>query len=183
MNLQPLVGVALLATGRARGLARFESTVPAFLASLAPLIAVPLAVSVLLLLSGRGWEAVTAFSLSVVAQVSPPVVSHWLAVRWGREAEWLRYATAANWCQWALPVAAFVLLVVLQLVGGGRMTVDQATQLLILGLAAYGLWLHWLIARHALALGWGRAAWLVVLVNGATVLLVMLPRVLIRAAD
>ena len=32
---------------------------------------------------------------------------------WGREAFWNRYIVAFNWCQWLLPMIAFVLIAVL----------------------------------------------------------------------
>ena len=34
--------------------------------------------------------------------LAPAAVSHALARWWGREARWLRYAIAFNWCQWVI---------------------------------------------------------------------------------
>ena len=47
--------------------------------------------------------ALSLLGLTVVAQLAPPVLSHALARRWGREHLWLHYATAYNWCYWAHP--------------------------------------------------------------------------------
>ena len=167
LNLGPLGGAALLATGRGRGIERFGHTTNAFLASLAPLVAFPLVGAARMLVSGDGMDALAALLLTVVAQLAPPVVSHALAVRWGREAEWLRYATAFNWCQWAIPVVLFIIVVGVQLFAGG-VSEAQAGRLVILGLGAYGLWLHFVIARHGLALSRGRAVLMVLLVGAAT---------------
>ena len=178
MRFGPLAGAALLAIGRGHGIERFGHTPQAFLASLAPLIAFPLVGSAVMFFGGRPGSALIALLLTVVAQLTPPVASHFLAVRWGREAEWMRFATAFNWCQWAIPVAGFVLLIGLQLFTGGSLSEEQAAQLLILCLALYGIWLHWVVARNGLALSRSRAVLLVILVNGATVGLVMAPRLI-----
>ena len=118
-----------------------------------------------------------------MAQLAPPVVSHWLALRWGREEEWLRFATAFNWCQWAIPVVALGILMVLQILVGDRISAESGGQLLVLLLAFYGLWLHWFVARQGLDLSRGRAAMLVVLVNAVTIGLVVIPRLVQRAVD
>ncbi len=183
MRLGPLIGAAQLAIGKGEGMVRFGDSPQAFLASLAPLVAFPLVGALALLFSGSGGVAVAALLLTLVAQLAPPVVSHWLAVRWGREEYWLRFATAFNWCQWAIPVAAFAMLMGLQIAVGDRLSAEAGGQLLILGLAIYGLWLHWTVVRHGLDLSRGRAALMVVLVNAATVALVMAPRLLTRLAE
>ena len=174
---EPIIGAAQLALGRAAGMARFGDSPQAFLASLAPLVAFPLVGALFLLLNGSVTSAVTTFLLTLVAQLAPAVLSHALAVRWGRGAAWLRYATAFNWCQWAIPVA----LVLLQVVLGTLLPDDVADNLTILALACYGIFLHWILARHGLMLASGRALLLVVLVNLGTVALVLGPRWLLAA--
>ena len=181
MNVQPLLGAARLAIGRGDGMVRFGDSPQAFLASLAPLVAFPLVGALVLVFSGSPGLALAALLLTLVAQLSPPVVSHWLAVRWGREDDWLRFATAFNWCQWAIPVAAVTMLVALQTIAGNSMSVETAGQVLVLGLAAYGLWLHWTVARHGLDLSRGRAALLVLIVNAVTIALVIVPRMVAQA--
>ncbi len=182
----PLIGALQLAVGQARGMARFGDTPQAFLASLAPLVAFPLVGATMLLYSGVVRQAFGTLLMTLVAQLAPAVLSHMVAVRWGRGAQWLRYATAFNWCQWAIPLMAFLLLVLLQIGLGNGMSDAAAAQLLVLALAAYGLWLHWTLARHGLDLTRGRAAVLVALVNAGTVAMVLGPRLLhglINGAD
>lgn len=180
-GLRPLLGMVRLARGRVDGLEQFGDTPQAFLASLAPLLAFPIVGALLLLVSDGPLRALGTLLFTLVAQLSPPVLSHALARAWGREAQWLRYATAFNWCQWALPLAAMALLIVLQTALRAGLPEDAADTMLVLGLAAYGLWLNWLLARHGLSLSRGRAAALVALTNLGTILLALGPRLLVGA--
>ncbi len=178
MIWRPLIGAAQLAIGRSEGMQQFGDTPQAFLASLAPLVAFPIVGAMALLLSGSGVEAITTLLLTVVAQLSPAVLSHAVATRWGREAEWLRYATAFNWCQWAIPLVMFLLMAVFQVTGAAGLPDDAAAGVLVATLAMYGIWLHWTLARSGLLLGRVRSIVLVVLVNAGTVALVLGPRLL-----
>ncbi len=180
-RLKPLLGMARLARGRVDGLAQFGDTPQAFLASLAPLLAFPIVGAALLLTTEGPVRALATLFATIVAQLAPAVLSHALARAWHREAHWLRYATAFNWCQWALPLAALALLIVLQF--GLRLGLAEgaADQMLIVGLAAYGLWLNWLLARHGLSLSPSRAVALVALTNLGTVVLAIGPRLLVLA--
>ncbi len=180
VRLKPLLGMMRLARGRVDGLAQFGDTPQAFLSSLAPLLAFPIVGALLLLTTEGPVRALATLLATVVAQLAPAVLSHALARRWGREAQWLRYATAFNWCQWALPLAAIALLIVLQFALWAGLSEEAADQVLILGLAAYGLWLNWLLARHGLSLSRGRATALVALTNLGTVVLAIGPRLLVR---
>lgn len=175
MNLKPLAGAALLAVGRgAAGMAQFEGTLAAFGASLAPLLAFPLVVAGFGLAQGKLEVAAGVVLLTVIVQLTPVVVSHWLAVRWKREDQWLRYATAVNWCRWVPLVGLFP---VLGIVSDGAP--DEASLTLSLEIVGlYALWLNWLVARHGLSLGRGRAAALVAVVTAALAVLVMGPQLL-----
>lgn len=176
-----VLGVMRLARGREDGLQQFGATPEAFLGSLAPLIAFPLVGGALMLMSGGGLAALADLLATLCALVAPPVLSFEIARLWGREASWLRYATAFNWCQWAIPVAGSVLMVVLGVMAAFGLPPVIARWLVVLGLVSYGMWLHWFLARHGLGLSGARAALLVVGVNVITVLLVLGPRVLLLA--
>ena len=171
-----LIGIALVARGRREGLLQFSATKEAFLASLAPLVAFPLVGSGLMLLAGAGWEAAEDFLATLCAVLAPPVFSQALAQAWGRETAWLHYATAFNWCQWAVPAMAAVLLLILGLLLNTGLSQTAAAFAFVLGLAAYALWLHWFVTRHGLGLGPWRAALLVILVNAGTALLALGPQ-------
>lgn len=171
----PLRGVLLLARGRAEGLMLFRATPEGFLSSLAPLLAVPLAGAVLLLLGGWTSAAAALLLIALTAQLTPPVLSHALARRWGREAGWLRYATAYNWCQWAVLAVMVVLLLVLGAVTGRPPSAVVGSRAFGWATGGYAMWLHWVLARHGLGLGAGRAALLVLLVSLGVMAVVLGP--------
>jgi uncharacterized membrane protein YphA (DoxX/SURF4 family) len=173
-----LLGVLRLARFDAAGLAEFGETTQAFLASLAPLIAFPLVGAGLMLLRGGGLDAVAGFLATLCALLTPPVLSQLLALLWRREPEWLRYATAFNWCQWVIPVAAAVVLLLGALLVAMGLPHRVGALVVVLGLLSYGLALHWFIARNGLRLSAVRATILVVVVNFGTALLVLAPGLL-----
>ena len=173
-----VVGIARLARGRPDGLAQFGATRDAFLVSLAPLIAFPLVGGVLMVLGGGGRGAITGLLATLCALLAPLVLSFEVARLWGREAAWLRFATAFNWCQWVIPVIGSVLLVVLGMLIGLGLPREYARAGAVLGIIIYGLWLHWFVARHGLGLSGLRAAVLVLGVNVATVIIVLGPRMI-----
>jgi hypothetical protein len=178
-----VLGIARLARGRADGLRQFGATRDAFLASLAPLIAFPLVGGALVLLAGGGLGALSDLLATLCALLAPPVLSYEVARLWGKEAAWLRFATAFNWCQWVIPVIGSLLLLALGILIGLGLPREFARAGVVLGIVAYGLWLHWFVARHGLGLSILRAAVMVLGVNFATVLLVLGPRMLVLAFD
>jgi hypothetical protein len=173
-----LLGIARLARGRADGLLQFGDTIQAFLGSLAPLIAFPLVGGGLMIAQGQGVSALAEMLATLCALLAPPVLSYSLARLWGREALWLRFATAFNWCQWAIPVAAAALLLLAGLLI--RMGLSNATvgAIVVFGLIGYGLWLHWFVARQGLQLSGPRSLLLVLIVNFGTAVLVAGPGLL-----
>lgn len=173
-----LRGMVRVARGHADGIAQFAGTSQGFLASLAPLIAFPLVGTALMLMDGDGAPAITDLLATMAVLLAPPVLSFELARLWGRQALWLRFATAFNWCQWLLPMLAGALLLVLGKLLHAGLSDNAATGALVLGLGGYALWLHWFLARHGLALSRVRAAVLVLGVNFGTALLVLAPRLL-----
>jgi hypothetical protein len=175
-------GIARLACGRADGLAQFAGTRQAFLASLFPLIAFPVLGELLVALRGDV-PSLTDLLATLCALLAPPVLSFSIARHWGREALWPRFATAFNWCQWAIPAIAFLLLLAVSVLISLGMPNETAGHLWILSLAGYGVWLHWFLARRALNLSVIRAVVLVVVVNAATVALVMGPLLVARLAE
>jgi hypothetical protein len=164
-----VAGIMRLARGRADGLLHFGATREAFLVSLAPLVAFPLVGGALMLLGGAGLHALSYLLATMCALLGPPVLSFEVARLWGREAAWLRYATAFNWCQW-VPMFASLLLMLLGILGA-----------LWFALVGYALWLHWFVARHGLGLSGLRAVVMVFGINFGTVALVLGPRVLALA--
>ena len=174
-RLNPVLGVVRTAVGRTDGLAQFGNTVPSFLNSLAPLLAFPLAGAVIEAYRQDWVSAVSLLLLTVVAQLAPPVLSQLVAARWKIEDRWLHYATAYNWCYWAVPLAGALFTVAFALAVGAGLPSNLAAQGVLLCLGVYGFWLNWFVARQALGLGGGKAALFVVLVNAGTAVLVIGP--------
>ena len=173
-----LLGIVLVARGRREGLEQFGATRDAFLASLAPLVAFPLVGSGLLLAAGYRWQALEDFLATLCAVLAPSVLSQALARAWKREAAWLHYATAFNWCQWAVPVVGMLILMILGLLLDAGLSENAATLAFAASLAAYAFWLHWFVTRHGLGLGAWRSVLLVAAVNGGTGLLAFGPQLL-----
>jgi hypothetical protein len=178
-----LLGVFHLACFDAGGFVHFADTAQAFLASLAPLIAFPLVGATLILLRGDAMSAATEFLATLAALLAPAVLSHPLAVAWQREREWFRYATAFNWCQWAIPIAAVGLLLIADVLVAAGLPRRIGALVLVLGLLSYALALHWFIARNGLRLTALRAAALVVLVNFGMAVIVLGPSLLALAVQ
>ena len=175
---RPLLGLALLARGRPEGLAQFGSTEQAFLASLAPLIAFSIVGAALTVGITQPLFAFVVFLVAAIAQLAPPVLSHMIAVRWGREEDWLRYATAFNWCQCLTPIGVMAVAFLVQVFVGVGMPAWRALEVGLGALILYMLWLNWLVARHGLDLSRGRAATLVLFVILGSNAMVVVPAVL-----
>ncbi len=168
-------GVWRLASGRADGLSQFGHTPQAFLASLAPLLAFPLVAAGLIAAQGQGAGALYRLLATACVLLAPPVLSHALARFWRREPFWLHFATAFNWCQWAIPVAASLLFLAVDALMALGLPRPAAGLLIPYGLTAYALWLHWFLMRHGLHLSGLRALLAAVLVNFGTGLLFVAP--------
>ena len=168
-------GVLLLARFRVAGLALFGDSVADLLNSLAPLLAFPVVLALLLLLDGAGGEALSDLLSLVVALLAPLVISQALAAQWGRDEGWLRYAVALNWCQWALPLAALAAVMAFSILAALGLPQQALVPGALLSVGGYALALHWFLARRALALGRGRATLFVAAVNAGTGVLMLLP--------
>jgi len=173
-----LHGVALIARGRAEGLNCFRDSIRAYWYSLLPGLGVMAAATVEGLAEGAGAAAFREIPGTLCVLLAPSVISYEMARLWGREAFWHRYIVAFNWCQWLLPVLAFVMIVgvaVVHLAGGSG---QAGIRILLVGLAFYALWLNWFLARHGLALSPWRAVTLVLTVNLVTLTIILGPTLL-----
>lgn len=173
-----LKGVLQLALLRREGLEQFGGSPRSFMNSLAPLIAFPLVGGVLGVLSGAGLDAVAALLGTLVALLAPPVLSEIMARLWGREREWLRYATAFNWSRWAMLLALGAAMALMSVLAAMGMGSHEAVTLGLLAVVAYGIVLEWFIARVGLRLVWWRAAVLVLVVEVGAAVLFLTPHLL-----
>lgn len=171
-----MLGILRVARGRADGIGCFGGTAQSFLASLAPLIAFPLVGALLGLFTEGPRRALTSLAMTICALLTPAVLSFELARLWRRADAWPRFATAFNWCEWTLPVVACLVMVPLSIAIEAGLSEAVASLMLVGTLGIYGLWLHWFLARNALALSGFRAVLLVLIVNLGTAVVVMGPR-------
>jgi hypothetical protein len=177
-----LVGILRIARGRPDGIGCFGSSPQGFLSSVAPLLAFPLVGAVFGMFTEGPRRALTGLAMTLCALLTPAVVSHELARLWQRSDAWLRFATAFNWCEWILPILACLIMVPLSVAISLGLSEDVASMVLLGCLGSYGLWLHWFLARNALALSRLRAVILVILVNLGTLAVVMGPGLLVHDA-
>ncbi len=179
--LPPILrGMVLIARGRAQGLNCFRDTPQAFLFSLAPGLGILAGAAIESLAEGNGLSAIDDIPSTLCILLAPAVLSYELARFWGREAFWYRYIVAFNWCQWLLPMIAFVLIAILDLAqGAGLGGGDSGIRVLLICLAGYAAWLNWFLARHGLALTVWRAIGLVAAVNLGTIAIVFGPALLV----
>jgi hypothetical protein len=170
-----LRGIFLLARGRKAGIAEFANTQDALSASLAPLIAFPLVGAGIIALGGHPELGVIALLSRLCGVLALPVITHAYAKWMGREASWLRTATALNWSFWVLIPMLFTA----ALIGAGLVTAGlpniRAEEIVIFLTCAYMLWLHWFTVRIGLDLSSGKAIGLVILSNIAIGLLTFGP--------
>lgn len=175
------LGIARLARFNSGGLAAFDATPVGLMNALAPWLAFALVGFVMVLVAGSPGEALIELLATLVALLTPAVISEAVARLWGREAVWLRYAVALVWCQWIMPPALLVAMVVSGILAAVGMPDEAAERLGAFALLAYALALHGFIARRALDVSRWRAAAIVVIVNIGTGALVFGP-LLLRAA-
>jgi len=175
MSFPAAIGVARLARFRADGLAGFDASPMGLLNALAPWFAFALVGFVLVLVTGSARAALGDLAGTTVALLTPPVLSHALARRWGREDAWMRYAVAFAWCQWVMPPALLAMVVLSGMLVAAGMPDALAELLGAMALLVYALALHWFVARHALSLSRWRTALLVAAINLGTGALVSVP--------
>ena len=171
-----LRGMGQLARLRGAGIGQFPATRLAFFNSLAPWLALPLVGGLLLLIGGQARAAIGNLLFAAVALLAPAVVSHALARWWGREARWLRYAIAFNWCQWVITAAGLGVLVLAEIALDAGIPRNGVLIILSLGFMIYAMAVQVTVASAGLAITRLRATGFIVLVNLAAVLLVLLPQ-------
>ncbi len=173
-----VIGILQVATGQAAGVQRFGATPQTVLSSLTPLVALLIVAAGLALLGSLPQQSLSDLLAVAIGLLAPLVLSFDIARRWGRGAEWLRFATAYCWCQWAAPLAFTVLLIAMAVLMAMGVPGNVAAAAGLLGMMLYGLWLHWFLAKHALLLSSARSLALVLIVSLASFVLISLPPLL-----
>lgn len=180
--MQVLHGILLLARFNAEGFRLFAATPLGFMNSLAPMLGISVVAGLRPLLAGN-WRGLAVHVLtSAIALLGPPVLSHLLARAWKREAAWMGYAVAFNWCQSVVTLVAVLLILVFAVGGGVSRSGDGAGLLAaVAGVMVYWMVLCWFMARRGLGVGRAKAVLAVIVVNMGTGALVMGPSMLMGA--
>lgn len=161
-------GMLLLASGRREGIQNFAGTPDSFGAALAPQLAFLLVGAFQLAFVPDKIMGATKVLLSLCTILLPSVVSHFFARRWGREALWLRYITAATWSNWVVLLVTLVATLLAAVLFPALLEQSGFLKALVVVAAVYELWLQWFVARAGLGLGGVRAAVLYAAVLVAT---------------
>ncbi len=164
-------GMWLVMTGKPEGIACFRGTAKAFFISLTPMLGFSLMAVALLWQNGQRRDALEQLLSTPAGILAGPVISHFLSLRFDREARWARYATALNWCQWGyLPLFVIVM--------GLWAGAPAIAPMLALIVVVYAIWMQLFLARHGLALEWPRAIAVVAAVVVGNFVLVLGPNLL-----
>ena len=169
----------LIGTGRAAGFAQFGATREAFLASLAPWLALLIVLAATMAWSGHAALAAAFFLMALCNLLAPAVIADLFCRIWQRRDHWALYANVLN-CSQGLMVAVFVLMLPLAsaVVPLGA-SLGVATALLLGAWSVYALWFHWFAARHTLNISAGRAVVVMLTVVFGTGILLQLPSVIV----
>ena len=172
------LGLLLIGTGRAAGFAQFGGNVDAFLASLAPLLAILIVLGGVVAWSGHPWAGLSAVLTGVCDLLAPAVIADLFCRLWHRRQHWALYANVLNCAQW-LMIAVLLLLLPLASLGSAMGLSMQHAGLLLMALfGLYVLWFHWFAARHTLDLSRGRALLVMLAVVFGTGLILQAPLLL-----
>ncbi len=166
-----LRGLVLLARFDASGFRHLGGSAQDVLASLAPLLAFPLVFGALSMLGGGDAHELAALFAAVALLLLPLVASEALARRWGREAEWGRFAVAFDWSQWTMTLAAIAAFAAAGALAAAGLPQRPLALAALLAVLAYQIGLHWFLARRGLDLSAGRATVLVVVMDVLTCVL------------
>ncbi|GBR24772.1 hypothetical protein AA0473_0724 [Acetobacter orleanensis NRIC 0473] len=161
----------LLASGRREGIGCFQGTRDSFGAALAPQLAFLLVGVFQAVLQPDKALGFTKLLLSLCVVLLPAVVSQFYAHKWGRDALWLRYITAATWCGWVVVLISVVATVLAGVLFPPLLHQAGFMASLMVTVSLYEMWLQWYVARVGLGLSRGRAALLYVSVLLATLVL------------
>ncbi len=174
-NGRLMLGLLLIGTGRAAGFAQFGASRDAFLASLAPWLALLIVTAGMMAVSGYPGVAAGFFLVALCQLLAPAVVADLFCRLWGRREHWALYANVLNCSGW-LMVGVFLLLVPLvSLVVPLGASIQTASYTLVGGWVGYLAWFHWFAARHALHVSRTRALLVMFTVLFGTALLLRVP--------
>lgn len=148
-------GLWRLAKCERAGITEFGSDLDHFYASLAPLIGIPLAMAMVMVLHGSWREATVGFLAHLATAMLLPLAVFEFSRLFGRERYWLRTATVLNWSFWVMVPAAFIAAFLAAILTKCGLDMALAEGLTICLAGLYMLWFR----LFALAAGLGLKFW------------------------
>lgn len=171
-------GLLLLARFDRSGIEEFGNSIPAFSASLAPLVAFPIVGAGLIASQGDYVTAAIVFLSRLSAVLMQPVATELGARLTGGHPRWLRTSTALNWSVWLLLplvlIAALLGNVLMAMHVGERL----ATMIAIGASILYLLAIQWFVLRVGLRIKIWQALLILIGTNLAMLLVDALPYLL-----
>lgn len=150
-----LPGIIKLAYGNAKGIDEFSDAPESFAASLAPLIAFPLVGAVITGSSGSWKLALLAFVSRLCAVLVLPAIIYEFSRLYKRQGQWVRTATALNWCYWLVLPAIMVAAVLGSVAVQFGVPMPHAEIAVLAAAGFYLLWNRWFVLKTGLKLnGW-----------------------------
>jgi hypothetical protein len=150
--------MTLLASGKSEGLQRFGNSVEHLLAALSPGLAMCLVGILTVPMQKDPALGFIRVELSFCTLLALPVFSWFFAKKWGRQELWLRYATAASWCEWITVLVSAVAMTIGSLLFSPLAETTGFALAIVLSSDLYGIWLGVFVAKVGLRLSWTRAA-------------------------
>lgn len=149
--------MTLLASGKSEGIQRFGNSVEHLLAALAPGLAMCLVGLLTVALQKNPALGFIRVELSFCTLLALPVFSWFFAKKWGREELWLRYATAASWCEWITVLVSAIAMAIGSLLFSSLAETTGFAIAIVFSSDLYGIWLGVFVAKVGLRLSWPRA--------------------------
>ena len=153
-----LSGIAKLACGNAKGIDEFSGTPEGLGASLAPLIALPLVDAVVSSLSGNWKIEVVAFLSSLCTVLVLPVLVYEFSRFYDRQGQWLKTATALNWCHWLILPAIWGAASLMPVMARFGLPASYSGVASIALAELYLLWNSWFVLKSGFKVNGWRAA-------------------------
>jgi hypothetical protein len=170
---RPGLGLIRLAVFNPKYLDCFGAGRESFLASLAPLVALPIVAGALTCLGGKVTEGVSFALSSICSVLAPPVIADLFCTLWNRGPQWARFSTVMNWAHWLFIGQTILMLGFAEAVAQSGM--EFFGTIILIGFVAYLFAINLFIARTALAISMGRAIVLILVTGIGTAVLTLGP--------
>ena len=171
-------GLLRLARFDRNGIEEFGNTIPAFSASLAPLVAFPIVGAGLIASQGDYVTAAIVFLSRLSAVLMQPVATELGAKLTGSRPRWLRTSTALNWSVWLLLPLVLIAALLGNVLMAAHVAERLSTMIAVGASILYLLTIQWFVLRVGLRIKGWQALLILIGTNLAMLLVDALPYIL-----